>query len=94
MKIKTNFIISLVYLSIVLVFRKNSLWAVNDDFVLSQIINNQSDLNNSVVSFMSYFLGFTLAILFKLTGFDYWLGVFLALSNLIFILIILKKREL
>jgi hypothetical protein len=90
MKIKTNFIISLVYLSIVLVFRKNSLWAVNDDFVLSQIINNQSDLNNSVVSFMSYFLGFTLAILFKLTGFDYWLGVFLALSNLIFILMILN----
>ena len=90
----SSILITISYLAIVFVFRNNSIWGINDDYVLNSIINNSSDLQNSIVSFMSLVLGFLLAILFKLTNHSNWLGITLTIGNLLFVLIsvfIIKK---
>jgi len=75
------------YFTLVFIFKNSSIWGINDDYVLNSIINNSSDFQNSVVSFMSLILGFSLAILFKLTNYNYWLGITLTLGNFLFFLI-------
>jgi len=64
-----------------------SVWGINDDFVIEQILNSQQNVvSNKIVSFMSLILGFTLGFLYDVGGNRYWYGLFLSLSNLIFIL--------
>jgi hypothetical protein len=64
-----------------------SVWGVNDDFVIEQILNSQqSVVSKKIVSFMSLILGFILGFLYDLGGNRHWYGLFLSLSNLIFIL--------
>jgi hypothetical protein len=64
-----------------------SVWGINDDFVIEQILNSQQNvISDKIVSFMSLILGFTLGFLYDVGGNRYWYGLFLSLSNLIFIL--------
>lgn len=68
-----------------------SVWGINDDFVIEQILNSQQNVvSNKIVSFMSLILGFTLGFLYDVGGNRYWYGLFLSLSNLIFILTSVK----
>ena len=69
---------------------KKSIWGVNDDFVLNQIITSDGPLKNSLVSFMSYPLGYLLALFYKLTNFEYIYGIFIHFANLISLIVILK----
>jgi hypothetical protein len=68
-----------------------SVWGINDDFVIEQILNSQQNVvSKKIVSFMSLILGFTLGFLYDVGGNRYWYGLFLSLSNLIFILTSVK----
>jgi len=85
-----NTVLSIIYFGLIFALRNNLVWGINDDFVLDQIINNQSDLNNSIVSFMTLLLGFLLSIATKITSYTHWLGLFLIVSNWLIILLLTK----
>lgn len=69
--------------------RNSIVWGINDDFVLEQIVNSRNHpYFNSIVSFMSLPLGFLLAGIYKIFGDKNWYGIFILLSNLMFLLII------
>jgi hypothetical protein len=78
----------LIFFFFLLIFllRNFSTWGVNDDFVIEQIINAQEHpYLNSIVSFMSLPLGFLLAATYKIFGDYNWYGIFITLSNLVFL---------
>ena len=71
--------------------RNSIIWGINDDFVLEQIVNSRNHpYLNSIVSFMSLPLGFLLAGIYKIFGDKNWYGIFILLSNLMFLLILVQ----
>ena len=71
--------------------RNSITWGINDDFVLEQIVNSRNHpYSNSIVSFMSLPLGFSLAGIYKIFGDKNWYGILILLSNLMFLLIIVQ----
>ena len=71
--------------------RNSITWGINDDFVLEQIVNSRNHpYLNSIVSFMSLPLGFLLAGIYKIYGDKNWYGIFILLSNLMFLLILVQ----
>ena len=85
------FLVTVIFVIATYITHNVSVWGINDDFVIEQILNSQEvSFGNKIVSFMSLFLGFMLALLYDLGGDRRWYGLFISLSNLIFILISVK----
>ena len=85
------FLVTIIFATATYITHDLSVWGINDDFVIEQILNSQdASIGNKIVSFMSLLLGFILGLLYDLGGNWRWYGLFISLSNLIFILTSVK----